>query len=55
DGTGNVVDTVVVVASVAGVEIGIVACTVGESDDAVILISGEVIGGIGDVSCWIVT
>nr|GFD44944.1 hypothetical protein [Tanacetum cinerariifolium] len=40
DGKGNVVDTVVVVASVAGVVIGIVACSVGESDVAVILISG---------------
>nr|GFD63364.1 hypothetical protein [Tanacetum cinerariifolium] len=48
-------DTVVVVASVDGVEIGIVACTVGVSEVAEILISGEVIGGIGDVSCWIVT
>nr|GFD61685.1 hypothetical protein [Tanacetum cinerariifolium] len=37
------------------VEIGIVTCTVGESDVAVILISGEFIGGIGEVSCWIVT
>nr|GFD59257.1 hypothetical protein [Tanacetum cinerariifolium] len=50
DGKGNVIDTVVVVTSVAEVVIGIVACTVGESDVAVILISGEVIGGIGDVS-----